>query len=99
MVAKNQKNTGGGGSIDESSLTGPAKTSRRKGSYRGAQRTRARVVLRRIYRDDNYPTEEEVSTPDLWDRFCAEYDRAEGKSTSKLGRPSKDTVLRVVGRR
>ena len=97
MVAKNQKNTGGGGSVDESSLTRPAKASRRKGSYRGAQRTRARVVLRRIYRDDNYPTEEEVSTPDLWILFCNEYEQMEG--TSKLGRPSKDTVLRVVGRR
>ena len=28
-------------------------------------------MLRRIYPDGNYPTEEEVSTPDLWDRFCA----------------------------
>ena len=91
--------TGAGGSIDESSLTGPAKASRRKGSYRGAQSTRARVVLRRIYRDENYPTEEEVSSPDLWDRFCAEYDRVEGKSNSKLGRPSKDTVMREVGRK
>ena len=83
----------------ENSLTGPAKASRRKGGYRGAQRTRARVVLRRIYPGGNYPTDEEVSTPDLWDRFCAEYDRIEGKSSSKLGRPSKDTVLREVGRK
>ena len=98
MVAKNQKNTGGGGSVDESSLTGPAKASRRKGSYRGTQRIRARVVLWRIYPGGKYPAEEEVSTPDLWDRFCAEYDRVE-KLNSKLGRPSKDTVLRVVGRR
>ena len=99
MVAKNQKNTGGGGSVDESSLTGPAKASRRKGSYRGAQRIRARVVLGRIYPDGNYPTDEEVSTPDLLYRFGAEYDRVEAKSNSKFGRPSKDTVLREVGRR
>ena len=100
MVAKNQKNTGGGGSVDESSLTGPAKASRRKGSYRGAQRTRARVVLRRIYPGGNYPTEEEVAKPDLCCLFCKEYDRVEGKSPpSKLGMPSKETVLREVGRK
>jgi hypothetical protein len=91
--------TGGAGSVDESSLTGPAKASRRRGSYRGAQRTRARVVLRRIYRDENYPTEEEVSSPDLWILFCKEYGREEGKSNSKHRRHTKDNVLRVVGRR
>jgi hypothetical protein len=83
----------------ENSVPGPAKASRRRGTYRGAQRTRARVVLRRIYKDGNYPTEEEVSTPDLWLLFCDEYDRGEEKSRSKLGRPSIETVLREVGRK
>jgi hypothetical protein len=49
---------------------------------------------------NGYPTEEEVSTPDLWDRFGAEYARVEGKEVppSKLGMPSIKTVLREVGR-
>ena len=67
----------------ENSLTAPAKASRRKGRYRGAQGIRARVVLRRIYPGGKYPTEEEVSTPDLWCRFCAEYDRV-GKCEAAL---------------
>jgi len=73
---------------------------RRRNSGGGAQRRRARVVLKRLW-PNGYPTEEEVSTPDLLERFGAEYDRVEGKANppSKLGIPSPATVLREVGRK
>jgi hypothetical protein len=73
---------------------------RRRNSGGGAQRLRARVVLKRLW-PNGYPTEEEVSTPDLWKRFGIEYDRIEGKANppSKLGMPSPATVLREVGRK
>ena len=47
-----------------------------------------------------YPTEDEVLVPDVWDSFCREYDRVEGKSSTavEVGRPSRDTVLREIGR-
>jgi hypothetical protein len=64
----------------------------------GPQRVRARKVLRRIFGED-YPTEEELSTPDLLKKFRAEYSRMEGGSPSKPGRPSNETVLREVGRK
>ncbi len=54
----------------ENSLTEPPKASRRSGPYQGTQRIRARRVLRTIYPDGDYPTDEEVSTPDLWCLFC-----------------------------
>ena len=74
--------------------------SRRRSAYQGSQRIRARVVLKRLFSGE-YPTEAEVSTPDLWIRFCAEYDRVEGKAKppSKLGCPSIETLLREVGRK
>jgi hypothetical protein len=77
------------------------KPSRKRGSYKAAQRIRARAVLRRIFTDGDDPTEEELSSNDLWDQFCNEYDRVEAKakSPSKYGMPSRDTVLREVGRR
>ena len=64
----------------KNTLIGPAKASRRTGRYRGAQPIRARLVLRKIYPGGDYPTEEEVSTPDLWCRFCEKYKRIEGKA-------------------
>jgi hypothetical protein len=75
--------------------------SRKKGVYQGAHARRVRVVLRRIYENGDYPSEEELSNSDLDDQFCKEYDNVEGKKQppSKHGRPSVDTVLRVVGRR
>jgi hypothetical protein len=77
------------------------KRSRRKSIYKGPQRIRARAVLRRKFKDGNYPSEAEVSTPDLYDRFGDEYQRVEGKENppSKYGCPSLDTMLREVGRR
>ena len=78
----------------------PTKSSRRRsGGYQGAQRLRARAVLRRLF-PERYPTEEEVSNPDAWDRFCREYERVEDKSSkpSKLSRPSRETMLREMGR-
>jgi len=71
------------------------------GSGSGAQTLRARAVLKRLYGGPaKYPTEEEVSTPDLLGRFGAEYDRVEGRANppSKLNRPSRAVVLREVGR-
>jgi hypothetical protein len=86
----------------------PAKPSRKRGSYYAAQRLRARKVLRRIWPGD-YPSRDEVTDADLWDQFCVEYDHLEGeaeaaaiatgKPASKYGRPSKDTLLRLVGRK
>jgi hypothetical protein len=66
----------------------------------GPQRRRARVVLRRIWRE-GYPTRAEVSDVDLIDRFASEYERVEGKAkpSSRLGMPSPHTVLREVGRK
>lgn len=66
----------------------------------GPQRLRARVVLRRIWRQE-YPTREVVSDADVWDRFSEAYDRIEGKANppSKHGKPSLETVLREMGRR
>jgi len=86
--------------------SGDARASRRRrnwerGAGSGAQTLRARVVLKRLYGDPaKYPTEEEVSTPDLLKRFAEEYERVEGKAKlpSKLGMPSRPTVLREVGR-
>jgi hypothetical protein len=70
-------------------------------AYRGAQRIRARTVLKRLFPGGGYPTEAEVSSLDLWDRFCTEYDRLEAQAEppSKFSRPSKETVLREVGRK
>jgi hypothetical protein len=86
----------------------PAKPSRKRGSHYAPQRLRARKVLRRIWPGD-YPSRDEVTDADLWDQFCVEYDHVEGKAeaaaiapgkpTSKYGRPSKDTLLRLVGRK
>jgi hypothetical protein len=86
--------------------SGDARASKRRrnsksGPGSGAQTLRARAVLKRLYGDPaKYPTEEEVSTPDLLERFGAEYDRVESQANppSKLGIPSRATVLREVGR-
>ena len=87
-------------SVADDAPAQPTKPSRRRrGGYQGAQRRRARVVLRRLF-PKGYPTEEEVSNPDAWVRFCREYERVEAKSLppSKLGRPSQETMLREMGR-
>jgi hypothetical protein len=57
-------------------------------------------VLRRIWRGE-YPTIDEVSDVDVWDRFSEEYERVEGKAKprSKYGKPSLHTVLREMGRK
>jgi hypothetical protein len=94
----------------ESNPSKKKKRSRRKTIYHAAQRGRAKVVLRRKWPDGNYPCRDELPDSDLYDQFCAEYDRVEGKAReaaiaagkkppSKYGRPSKDTVLREVGPR
>jgi hypothetical protein len=66
----------------------------------GPQRLRARVVLRRIWRE-GYPTRAEVSDVDAWDRFSKEYEKVEGKANppSRYGKPSLETVLREMGRK
>ena len=48
-----------------------------------------------------YPTRDEVSDADLYDRFAKEYEKVEGKANprSRLGMPSLATVLREVGRK
>jgi hypothetical protein len=86
----------------------PAKPSRKRGSHHAAQRLRARKALRRIWPGD-YPSRNEVTDADLYDQFCAEWKRVEekakaeaiaaGKPASKYGCPSKDIVLREVGRK
>jgi hypothetical protein len=82
------------------SLSDPKKQSRRKAVYHGAQSTRAKVVLKRMSPSGEYPTRSELPNADLWDQFCKEYERVEGKAkSSRLGIPSRSTVLRVVGRK
>jgi hypothetical protein len=79
----------------------PTASRRRRNQGGGAQRRRIRVVLKRMGMDPSkYPTEDEVSTPDLWKRFGEEYEKVEGKEKppSKLGMPSRRTMMREVGR-
>jgi hypothetical protein len=66
----------------------------------GAQTRRARAVLKRMY-PAGYPTRDEVADVDLYDRFAGEYGRVEGQADppSRLEMPSRDTVLREVGRK
>ena len=66
----------------------------KRGPYHRPQRIQARAVLKRLYPEE-YPSEEEVSPRQLWDRFCREWQRQERDPD----RPSRDTVLREVGRR
>jgi hypothetical protein len=72
----------------------------RKNRGSGPQRRRARVVLRRIWPKE-YPTREEVSDADVWDRFSEAYKKIEAGANppSKHGKPSLHTVLREMGRK
>lgn len=85
-------------SAEEASQARSRRPRKNRGS--GPQRRRARVVLRRIWREE-YPTIEEVSDVDVWDRFSKEYEKVEGKAKppSKYGKPSPHTVLREMGRK
>jgi hypothetical protein len=73
---------------------------KRRGQGAGPQRLRAHRVLRRLWPQE-YPTREEVSNQDLFDRFAKEYEQVESKANlpSKHGMPSLETVLREVGRK
>jgi hypothetical protein len=84
--------------IEEASQSRSRKLRKDRGG--GPQRLRARVVLRRIWREE-YPTRAEVSDVDVLDRFSKEYAKVEGKANcpSKWGEPSPDTVLREMGRK
>ena len=79
----------------------PRASKRRRNQRIGAQTRRARVVLKRMYGPEGYPTRDEVSDADLYDRFAKEYEKVEGKANprSRLGMPSLATVLREVGRK
>jgi hypothetical protein len=83
----------------------PPKRSRRRRQQSRPQSQRADKVLRRLYSKsvygDGWPTREEVSDKDLVARADAEYAQVEGQESprSRLGPPSPDTYLRVVGRR
>jgi hypothetical protein len=78
----------------------PKKQSRRKAIYRGAQSTRAKVILKRMFPAGEYPDRSELPNPDLWHRFCKEYGSVEAKAqSSRLGMPSLSVVLRLVGRK
>jgi hypothetical protein len=83
----------------------PPKRSRRRRQQNSPQAQRAEKVLRRLYpkkhSGDRWPTREEVADVDLVARAEAEYQRVEGQEIpkSRLGPPSPDTYLRVVGRR
>jgi hypothetical protein len=90
----------------EQETTAPAqmprqKRSRSKTIYCGAQTTRAKAVLKRMFPNGEYPSREELPTPDLLNQFSTEYDRVEGmaKPRSRLGKPSDSVVLREVGRK
>jgi hypothetical protein len=81
-----------------------ARRSRRRRESGGTQARRARTVLRRMFPDGNYPSEEELSTPDLRDRFITAYADVEGKESqssppSRYGIPSMSTMLREIGRK
>jgi hypothetical protein len=78
----------------------PRVSRRRRNQGIGPQTRRARVVLKRIYPEE-YPTEDEVSDADLYDRFAREYAEVEGKAKppSRYNRPSLTTVMREVGRK
>jgi hypothetical protein len=77
------------------------KRSRRKSLYRTAPRALARKLLDRMY-PEGYPTEDEVSSPDMWRQFQIQYDKYKRevvKPLSTHGIPSQDTMLRAAGRR
>ena len=78
----------------------PRASRRRRNQEVGPQTRRARVVLKRVY-PEGYPTRDQVSDVDLYDRFAKEYEKVEGKANppSRLRMPSPDTVLREVGRK
>jgi hypothetical protein len=78
----------------------PRASKRRRNQGSGPQTRRARVVLKRVY-PAGYPTRDQVSDVDLYDRFAKEYEKVEGKANprSRLAMPSRATVLREVGRK
>jgi hypothetical protein len=84
---------------DEAVSGRPTASRRRRNQGGGPQTLRARVVLKRMY-PERYPTEDEVSGVDLYDRFAEEYKKVEGKANppSKWGMPSRRVVMREVGR-
>ena len=88
---------------EPTSTTDPRRSRhRRKGE--GTQTRTARTVLLRIFTDGNYPSEEELSTPDLRELFRLAYESVEGKkpkgpTPSRYAIPSMSTMLRVVGRK
>jgi hypothetical protein len=75
----------------------PKKRSRRKTVYRGAQGERADAVLKRIFKDGNYPTETEVVWVDLLIQFCKQYEHYAKSNPSKLPMPSPRTIRRALG--
>jgi hypothetical protein len=91
------------GAVREKEATPQSRSSRkRKNQGGGAQTLRARVVLKRMYGGPGgYPTRDEVSDVDLYDRFAKEYEKVEGKAkpASKLKMPSREVVMREAGRK
>jgi hypothetical protein len=56
--------------------------------------------LARMYPEHDYPSRAALSDAELWNSFCEEWDRDEGRrGVSRNFRPSKSTVLRTVGRK
>jgi len=81
----------------------PRASRRRRDQGGGTQTLRARAVLKRIWRKE-YPTEEQVSSVDLYERFEKEYgeykkDEAKAGRSSRYPVPSKSVVMREVGRK
>ena len=74
--------------------------SRHRVRYAGAASKRALAVLKRMYPGHAYPTKSEVSDTDLWESFVEEWSSVEGAKGLSLNlRPSRSTVLRMVGRK
>jgi hypothetical protein len=81
----------------------PRASRRRRDQGGGTQTIRARAVLKRIWPEE-YPTEEHVSSVDLYERFEKEFgeykkDEAKAGRSSRYPVPSKSVVMREVGRK
>jgi hypothetical protein len=88
---------------DEAVSERPTASRRRRTQGGGTQTFRARSVLKRMC-PQGYPTEEQESSVDLYERFTKEYEDYK-KDEAKAGRhsrhpmPSKSVVMREVGRK
>jgi hypothetical protein len=88
---------------DEAVSGRPTASRRRRNQGGGTQTLRARAVLKRMC-SQGYPTEEQESSVDLYERFGKEYeeykkDEAKAGRHSRYPRPSMSVVMREVGRK